>query len=299
MTDQTAIFVALIAAAAGIIGALVGSWIAARETKRAGAMAHIEAQADRDEARRARFADRVSGLAVEVLQAAAADAHGVRLQWDKLERGSSEPLPPRSTFTTHRQATRLRMLLAESDTRIALDELEAATAGMEDSAGSPDRPSDVIVVKPTDADRARWDAVEDRFERAYRGFEDAIRIELGSEAIGAHPPRRPNPAAAPRPGTRSRAGSPGAAEAGYASAMTPSEIRNPARRCCDGSNVPWPPGASPGNQRIHSSLKMSNSVGSRSDQLAHTTLSSELPGLLEPRLEVLQALSRLELDVRR
>ena len=199
MTDQTAIFVALIAAAAGIIGALVGSWIAARETKRAGAMAHIEAQADRDEARRARFADRVSSLAVEVLQAAAADAHGVRLQWDRLERGSSEPLPPRSTFTTHRQATRLRMLLAESDTRIALDELEAATAGMEDSAGSPDRPSDVIVVKPTDADRARWDAVEDRFERAYRGFEDAIRIELGSEAIGAHPPRRPTPPAAPRP----------------------------------------------------------------------------------------------------
>ena len=82
------------------------------------------------------------------------------------------------------------MLLAESDTRIALDELEAATAGMEDSAGSPDRPGDVIVVRPTDADRARWDAVEDRFERAYRGFEDAIRIELGSEAIGAHPPRR-------------------------------------------------------------------------------------------------------------
>ena len=99
MTDQTAIYVALIAAAAGIIGALVGSWIAARETKRAGAMAHVEAQADRDEARRARFADRVSDLAVEVLQAAAADANGVRLQWDRLERGSKEPLPPRSTLT--------------------------------------------------------------------------------------------------------------------------------------------------------------------------------------------------------
>ena len=199
MTDQTAIYVALIAAAAGIIGALVGSWIAARETKRAGAMAHIEAQADRDEARRARFADRVSDLAVEVLQSAAADAHGVRLQWDRLERASKEPLPPRSTFTMHRQATRLRMLLAESDTRIALDELEAATAGMEDSAGSPDRPGDVIVVRPTDADRARWDAVEDRFERAYRGFEDAIRIELGSEALGAHPPKRSATSAVPKP----------------------------------------------------------------------------------------------------
>ena len=199
MTDQTAIYVALIAASAGIIGALVGSWIAARETKRAGAMAHVEAQADRDEARRARFADRVSDLAVEVLQAAAADAHGVRLLWDRLERGSKEPLPPRSTFTMHRQATRLRMLLAESDTRTALDELEAATAGMEDSTGNVDRPGDVIIVRPTDADRARWDAVEDRFERAYRGFEDAIRVELGSEAIGAHPPRRPNTPAAPGP----------------------------------------------------------------------------------------------------
>jgi hypothetical protein len=91
------------------------------------------------------------------------------------------------------------MLLAESNTRTALDELEAATAGMEDSAGSPDRPGDVIVVRPTDADRARWDALEDRFERAYRAFEDVIRIELGSETIGAHPPRRPNPPTAPRP----------------------------------------------------------------------------------------------------
>ncbi len=199
MTDQTAIYVALIAAAAGIVGALVGSWIAARETKRSGTMAHAEAQADRDEARRARFADRVSDLAVEVLQAAAADANGVRLQWDRLERGSKEPLPARSIMTMHRQATRLRMLLAQSDTRVALDELEAATAGMEDSADSPDRPGDVIVVHPTDADRDRWDALEDRFERAYRAFEDAIRVELGSEALGAHPPRRAATPVAPRP----------------------------------------------------------------------------------------------------
>jgi hypothetical protein len=200
MTDQTAIYVAVIAAAAGIIGALVGSWIAARETKRSGTMAHAEAQADRDEARRARFADRVSDLAVEVLQAAAADANGVRLQWDRLERGSRDPLPARSTFTMHRQATRLRMLVSEPATRAALDELEAATAGMEDSA-TADRPSDVIVVRSTESDRASWDALEDRFERAYRAFEDAIRIELGSEALGAHPPRRAaTPAAAkPRP----------------------------------------------------------------------------------------------------
>ena len=41
--------------------------------------------------------------------------------------------------------------------------------------------------------------------------------------------------------------------------------------------MPWPTGASPGNQRTHSSLKVSNSAGSRNDQLAQTTLSSELP----------------------
>jgi hypothetical protein len=202
MTDQTAIYVSLIAAAAGIIGALVGSRIAAMETKRAVAMAHAEAQADRDEARRARFADRVSDLAVEVLQAASADANGVRLHWDRLERGSRDPLPPRSTFTMHRQATRLRMLLSQHETRVALDELEAATAGMEDSAITTDRPSDVIVVRTTEADRVRWDALEDRFERAYRGFEDAIRIELGSEALGAHPPRRAATQPAPRPKPR-------------------------------------------------------------------------------------------------
>jgi hypothetical protein len=197
MTDQTAIYVALIAAAAGIIGALVGSRIAAMETKRAVAMAHAEAQADRDEARRARFADRVSDLAVEVLQAAAADANGVRLQWDRLERGSTEPLPPRSTFTMHRQATRLRMLLSQHDTRVALDELEAATAGMEDSAVTPGASGEAVVVRSTESDRVAWDALEDRFERAYRGFEDAIRIELGSEALGAHPPERQTPRPTP------------------------------------------------------------------------------------------------------
>src|SRR5664280_2588329 len=63
----------------------------------------------------------------------------------------------------------------------------------------------------------------------------------------------------------------------YASAMTPMETRKPARRCSEGISVPWPTGASPGKQRTHSSSKVSNSPGSRRDQLAHTTLSSELP----------------------
>jgi hypothetical protein len=195
MTDQTAIFVALIAAAAGIIGAIVGSRIAARETKRAATIAQAEAQADRDEAHRARFADRISDLAVEVLEAAAADATGVRLQWDRWERGSTEKLPPRSSLTMARVATRLRMLVVERSTRAALDELEAATVGMEDSAVSADRPSDVIVVRSTDGDRDRWDALEDRFERAYRAFEDAIRVELGSDTSAVRHPRPAGPAA--------------------------------------------------------------------------------------------------------
>src|SRR4051812_1854594 len=196
MTDQTAIYVALIAAGAGIIGAMVGARVAAMETKRAGRLAQAEAQADRDEARRARFADRVSDLAVEVLQAAVADANGVRLQWDRFEHGSSDPLPPRSTFTMHRQATRLRMLVSEPETRTALDELEAATAGMEESVVISE-PRDELSVRFTDADRDRWDAIEDRFERAYRAFEDAIRVELGSEALGAQPPGRPASATVP------------------------------------------------------------------------------------------------------
>ena len=38
----------------------------------------------------------------------------------------------------------------------------------------------------------------------------------------------------------------------YASAMTPIETRNPARRWSGGITVPWPTGVSPGNQRTHS-----------------------------------------------
>ena len=39
----------------------------------------------------------------------------------------------------------------------------------------------------------------------------------------------------------------------YAWAMTPSETLKPARRWSGGMMVPWPTGASPGNQRTHSS----------------------------------------------
>ena len=59
--------------------------------------------------------------------------------------------------------------------------------------------------------------------------------------------------------------------------MTPMATREPARRCAGVMSVAWPTGASSGNQRTHSSLKASKSDASRSDQLAHTTLSSELP----------------------
>ena len=78
-------------------------------------------------------------------------------------------------------------------------------------------------------------------------------------------------------------------------AMTPIEMRNPARRWSGGINVPWPTGAPAGNP-LHSSLNGSNSLASRSDQLAQTTLSSELPGGLEPVAQVLHALARLFLD---
>ena len=65
--------------------------------------------------------------------------------------------------------------------------------------------------------------------------------------------------------------------AAYASAMTPMETRKPARRWSGGRSVSWPIGASPGNQRFHSSLNWSNSDASRSAQFAQTTLSSEVP----------------------
>ncbi len=55
------------------------------------------------------------------------------------------------------------------------------------------------------------------------------------------------------------------------------ETRNPARRCLGGISVPCPTGAVSGNHFTHSSLKDSNSDGSRRDQFAHTILSSDDP----------------------
>ena len=83
----------------------------------------------------------------------------------------------------------------------------------------------------------------------------------------------------------------------YASAMTPIETRNPARRWRAGISVPWPTGSSPGNQRTHSSLNRSNSAGSRSDQFAQTTLSSEVPASSSLAFRLRQALAGLLLDV--
>ena len=99
------------------------------------------------------------------------------------------------------------------------------------------------------------------------------------------------------PGGRAADGDPGRRAGAQPSAITPSETRNPARRWSGGISVACPTGASPGNQRTHSSLNDRRSrPASRSDQLAQTILSSELPAASSSRLEVREALAGLLLD---
>ena len=103
-----------------------------------------------------------------------------------------------------------------------------------------------------------------------------LRGERGRPA--ARQRRRPGLGVRRRVDARCRRANRLAAEdASPAWAMTPIEIRKPARRWSDGISVPWPTGATAGNAFIHTWLKSSNSAASLSAQFAQTTLSSEVP----------------------
>ena len=65
------------------------------------------------------------------------------------------------------------------------------------------------------------------------------------------PEGTPAPGVSPGPDRASRCTR--TASRAYAEAMTPIEMRKPARRWASGISVPWPTGASSGNQRSHSS----------------------------------------------
>ena len=88
--------VVIVAALAGLFGAVVGSRIAARATREAAATSRGIAEADRRDARRARFADAIRDLTIEALEAADDDvARGVYNQWALRDRPTAEILPRR------------------------------------------------------------------------------------------------------------------------------------------------------------------------------------------------------------
>jgi hypothetical protein len=161
----TAIAVALIAGISGVSGAFLGGWIVARESK-----------ADREEARRARFADRTLELAGQVLDDAfrfhrvVADQFG----WRKTNRGS--PLPPADLDERYGRGVReLRMVMRQTRARAALADLDTSVR----SVGTFRYPTVANVPGPTDDDLIAWRAAQEGFERAADVFERAVTAELG------------------------------------------------------------------------------------------------------------------------
>jgi len=177
-----AIVVAVIAGFAGISGALLGSWIAARATRAATLAALANAEADRREARRARFSDAIRDLAIEALEAADTDVAEIREQWRVRDLPEPTEIAWRSGYRAKPVLRRIRMLVVEPRMRAAVDELDTALDAVEAlSIRSVKSGARIFAPQPFEDERAKRSPATVRFHDAVKVFETEIRTELGSE----------------------------------------------------------------------------------------------------------------------
>lgn len=199
MTDQTAVLVAIVAAAAGLGGAGLGAWIAARETRRASVVAHAESEANRQDLRHARFAERKLALAVDLLLAA--DLHRresdqqVASKWERftveLEYGIQDddrPDPPVGSTEPVRAAYLALDLVAPAaapaaaNLYLATVPLGALAAIWKDPATGPQDASKDWV--------RQWGEAIERWNDARQDFVDAVRLDLDVNVASSVTARR-------------------------------------------------------------------------------------------------------------
>lgn len=181
-TIQVALIAAISAVVAGVAGAVLGAWIAGRATRAAAATNLAIAEADRREARRARFADAIRDLAIEALEAAGTDVGEVLEQWNLRDRPQPAELPWRVGGRAFPVFRRLRMLVVEPAMLEAVKEFELAIAGIESHAISTNKPGMTIYAPEVDPEEreGRPPALA-RYLAAIQALEAATRVELGSE----------------------------------------------------------------------------------------------------------------------
>lgn len=176
-----AIGVALIGGLAAIGGAILGAWIGARAARDAARASQVEAQADREDARQARFADRIRELAVSLAHEADRVLAGVQAE-ARLRDGGYMPTDVSVQVDPgwDRWVRELRLVSRRPGTGNAADRLDVtlghvlAYSVQPRGGGSRVIPSNVDGWEAADAEC--WDALEE--------FEDAIHAELGVDHGG-------------------------------------------------------------------------------------------------------------------
>ncbi len=207
MDQGWAIVLAAVGAAlAGLFGVLLGGKIsantardtaktaadAARESARVSAEAALEAaravqaeaQSDREDARQARFADRIRELAVSLSHGADAAILGVQNEVGERQVGYiSTTVSVKVDPGWDRWIRELHLVSRRSETRDATDRLDTAV-GQVLGFAVQGRPGGAVTIRiPTDG----WDEAEHECRDALDAFESAVQAELGVDHDTASP----------------------------------------------------------------------------------------------------------------
>lgn len=187
--DQTTLLAAgmglagvILAALAGFGGAILGSRVAAAATREAPQRAQAEAQADREEARRARFADRIRELSAGLLGTTSRVLVDVGDQLEFRHRRPTDRAPvvqmdiPRLV----QDAQELGLLVRSGPATESIDPLVQAVLGIGTFAMSFSTAGAYRVGLVQDDQLARFEAARRTCAIASVVFGQAIRHELGT-----------------------------------------------------------------------------------------------------------------------
>jgi hypothetical protein len=168
----------------GLAGVAIGAGISARAARESALATKQVADADREEVRAARFADRVRELAICIAQAADATLDGVDAEVFSRQKGNTPTdvtvlMPP----DWGRWVRELRLVSRRPDTRMATNALDDAM----DSVLGFTIQGEKGGSRPIPSNAPGWDAAYEAGRVALEAFEDAIRAELG--VVQVRPPK--------------------------------------------------------------------------------------------------------------
>ena len=182
------LLVAVIGGISGIAGAYLGAKVGADAAREAAKITQAESQADREEARRARFAESVRHLAAQLLVSGHTHMDEVNLQINS--RIGTNPVAADtvptvgSTEPMKALVQELALTVRDPATAQAAQRFYATTAWLPGGLiyiAQRDRKPDGTARLIADADFQAFQGKLDRWGKDRRAFVNAVRLELGAE----------------------------------------------------------------------------------------------------------------------